>query len=62
MAVEHRQVLLGRRELVDGDRHQVLLEILLDVLVQVVADAGPMGEQVLHRDVVADQGEVASQE
>jgi hypothetical protein len=59
--VEHDEIVLGRGELVRRDAHRVLARVLLDLLVEIVADAGPMREQMLDRHVVADEREVATE-
>ena len=56
------QIVLGRRQLVAGDGHQVLVGVGEDVLVDVVADAGSVGEQMLHGDAVVDQREVIAEQ
>ena len=59
--VEHGEVLLGGRELVHRDRHQVVGELVLELLVEVVADARAVREQVLDRHVVVDEREVGAE-
>ena len=61
MTVEHGEVLLGRGELVDGNRQHVIAEILMLVLVEVVADAGTVREEMLDRHVLGDQREIRSE-
>ena len=61
MAAEHREVLLRRRELVDGNRHHVVGDVGVRVLVEVVADARPVGEEMFDRDAVVDQREVVTE-
>ncbi len=56
------QIVLGRRQLVAGDGHHVLVGVGEDVLVEVVADAGSMGEQMLHGDAIVDQREVTAEQ
>jgi hypothetical protein len=58
VAVEHREVLVGGRELVHRDRHLIVRGLEARLFVQVVADAGPMRQQVLYRHVVADERQV----
>jgi hypothetical protein len=60
--IENREVLLRRRELVHRDGHHVVVQVVLDLLVEVVADAGAMREEVLDRHVVADEREVTPQQ
>ena len=62
MPAEHGEVLLGRRELVHRDRHQVVVHVEVHVLVEVVADAGAVGEQLLDGHVVVDQREVLAEQ
>ena len=59
--VEHGQILLGRRELVHGNRHQVVRDLVIGVLVQVVADARAVRQQVLDGDVVADERKISAE-
>ena len=61
VAIEYGEVLLGRRELVHGNRQQVVGEVEILLLVQVVADARPMGEEVLDGHLVVDQRQVAAE-
>ena len=44
------QIVVGRRQLVARDRHHVLVGVGEHVLVEEVADAGSVGEQMLHGD------------
>jgi hypothetical protein len=60
--VQHRQELLGRRELVHRDRHQVVSDVVDGILVEVVADPGPVCQQLLDRHVVGDQGQVCAEQ
>ena len=60
--VEDGEVLLRRRELVHGDRHQVVGDVDVAVLVQVVADARAVREQVLDGHVVADEREIVAEQ
>lgn len=62
MPTQHRQVLLRLRELVHRDGQEVVGEVDLDVLVEVVTDPRAVREQVLDRDVVADQRQVVAEE
>ncbi len=59
--VEHGEVLLGRRELMHGNRHHVVGPIGHCVLVEVVADARAMREKLLDGDGVIDQCEVVAE-
>jgi hypothetical protein len=59
--VEDCQVLLGRRELVHRDRHEVLVHVDIRVLVEVVADPRAVREQVLDGHVVADERKLVSE-
>ncbi len=61
MAAEHREVLLGRRELVHGDRHHIVGDLVMCFLVEVVTDARPMRQQVFDRHIVADEREIAAE-
>ena len=47
IAVEHSKKVLRRRQLVDGDGHDVLGDVFMLVLVEVVADARSVRKQVL---------------
>jgi hypothetical protein len=38
VSTEHREVLLGRCELVHGNRHQIVGELQTGILIEVVAD------------------------
>ena len=58
MPVENGDVLLGGRELVHGDGHQVVVDVEVALLVEVVTDPRAMGEQMLDGDVVADERKV----
>ena len=60
-AVEHGEILLGRRERVHRDRQQVIRQIELDILVEVVADPRSVRQQVLHRDGVVDQRQIGAE-
>jgi hypothetical protein len=60
VAVEHHEVLLRRRELLHGNRHHVV-RCFEGVLVEVVADAGPVRQQVFDGDGVVDQREIRAQ-
>ena len=62
MAVEHREIVLGDRELVDGDGHDVVGDLVAVALVEVVADPRPVREQMLDRHVVGDQRQVAAED
>ena len=62
MSVEDGEVLLARCELVHRDRHQVLVDVDVRVLVEVVAGPRAVREQVLDGDVVADEQEVVAEE
>src|SRR5215216_529767 len=44
VAVENREVVLCRRELVHGDGHQILIEIEANLLVEVIPDPRAMCE------------------
>ena len=59
MAVEHREVVLGGRELVHWHRHDVLAGLESGLLVEVVADARPVRQELLDRHAVVDQRQVA---
>ena len=52
---ERGKVLLGGRQLVHRHRHQVIAEVEVALLVEIVANAGAVREQLLDRDVVGDQ-------
>src|SRR5207247_1479122 len=59
--VEYDHVVLGRGELVYRDRHAVPVRVELDALVEIVADARPVREQVLDRHLVVDERKVATE-
>ena len=62
VAVEDPHVVLGPEECVHGNREDVVGDLeLVVVLVEVVADPGAMGKQMLDRDVVGDEGKVVSE-
>ena len=61
MAAQHREVLLGRGQLVHGDRHQVVGELVVCVLVEVVADARAVCQQVLDRHPVVDERQILAE-
>lgn len=61
VAVEDGQELLRALQLVHRDRHQVVGDLVPGGLVEVVADARPVGEQMLDGDTVADEPQVGSQ-
>ena len=61
MTAEDAHVVLGRRQLVAGDRHHVLVGVGEDVLVEIVADARAVGEQMFHGDAIVDQREVVAE-
>ena len=58
MSVEDADVLLGGRKLVHRDRHHIVVLVIQIVLVEVVADPGPVRQQVLDRHDLGDQGQV----
>src|SRR5690606_491431 len=62
VAVEQRQVRLRRGERVHRGGQDVVGDLPVGVLVEVVADAGGVGEQVLHRDGVVDEGQVGAEQ
>ena len=62
VAVEHREVVLGGRELVHRYRHHVLLDLESGFLVEVVADARPVRQEVLNRHAVVDQRQIATED
>ena len=57
-----RQVVLRRREPVDRNRELERVDVGVDLLVEVVADPRAVREQVLDRDVVADERQVAAEQ
>ena len=59
---EHREVLLGRGELVYGNRHHIVGDLVMCFLVEVVTDPGSMRQQVFDRYVVADEREIAAEQ
>jgi hypothetical protein len=62
MAVQHREVAVRRVELVDRDRQYVLVDIGVCLLVEVVADPGPMHEQLSDGHVVGDQRKIRAEQ
>jgi hypothetical protein len=58
MPIEQREEGGRVDQLVHGHRREVVRQIQIGVLVEVVADAGAVAQQVLHRHVIGDQGEV----
>ena len=58
---EDREVVVAGREVLDGDRHRVVVDVAPALLVEVVADARAVGEEVLDRDPVVDQREVVAE-
>jgi hypothetical protein len=62
VAVEEPQILLRRGHFVRSDRQDVVVDVVaLGLLVDVVADAGAVGEQILDRDVLGDQRKVVAE-
>jgi hypothetical protein len=61
MPAEHRQVLLGCREVLGGHREHVVGDLVADFLIDVVTDAGPVRQQVLDRHVLADERQIPAQ-
>jgi hypothetical protein len=55
---EHGQVVLGGRQVLRRHREQVVGDVVAGLLVEVVADARPVGQQVLDGNVVADEREI----
>ena len=55
------EVVLGRDELLDGHRQHVVGDLVTGILVEVVADARPVREQVLDRHAVVDQREIVAE-
>ena len=62
MAVEDPEIALDRVELVDGDLEDMVGDRAVQLLVEVVADARSVGEQVLDRDALVDQRQVVAQQ
>ena len=62
VAVENAEELLGRGELLDRNGHDVVDRVVHHVLIDVVTDAGAVGEQVLDGDAVVDQREVVTKD
>ena len=61
-AVEGGQERLGLGEQVQRQGEDVVVDLPVAVLVEVVADTGGVGEQVLDRDGVVDQGQVIAED
>ena len=59
--VEHGEELLGRRELLHRHRHHVVAQLALLVLVEVVADPRPVGQELLDGHPVVDEREVGAE-
>ena len=62
VAVEHGEEVLGGGQLVHGDGQHVVGDVALLVLVEVVADAGPVAEELLDGHAVVHQREVVAEE
>src|SRR6185312_8060687 len=62
VAVEHHEVVLGGRELVDRYGHHVVLDLEAGFLVEVVADARPVRQEVLDRHPVVDHRQIAAED
>ena len=58
VTVQHGEELLGGRQLVDRHGHDVVVVVVQFVLVEVVADAGAVSEELLDGDAVVDQRQV----
>ena len=59
--VEHREIALGRVELVHGNRQHVVRDRPARILVEVVADSGAVREKMLDRHRVVDQRKVVAE-
>src|SRR5207245_10988549 len=59
--VERGEVLLGGPQLVHRDPRYVILDLVAGVFVEIVANPGPMREQVLDGHLVVDEREIASE-
>ena len=59
--VERGEVLLGGPQLVHRDPRYVILDLVAGVFVEIVADPGPMREQLLDGYLVVDEREIASE-
>jgi hypothetical protein len=61
VALQNREVLLGRRELVHRNREHVLVRVVVQFFVEVVADSRAVREQVFDRHVISNEREIASE-
>jgi len=55
-------VVIGGREVLDRDRHEVVADRLDRFLVEVVTDPGPVSQEVLDGHVVGDLGEPVTEQ
>ena len=62
MAVQDGEVVLGRRQVVHRHGHHVLGHIRMQLLVEVVADARAVCQQLLDRHVLRDQRQIGAEE
>ena len=62
MSGQHPQIVLAAGQQVDGHRHHILGRVLERLLVEVVADAGPVTQQMLDGHTLIDQRKILSQQ
>ena len=60
--VEGDQEVLRRHQLVDGNGHGVVVDVVAGALVEVVTDARPVAQEVLHGDAIVDQRQVVAED
>ena len=61
MALQNREVLLGRPKLVHRNRQHVLVWVVVQLFVEIVADPRPVREQMLDCHVISNEREIASE-
>jgi hypothetical protein len=62
MPVEDRQVLLGCRQLLRGHCEHIVGDLISGFFVEVVTNARPVRQQMLDRDIVANQRQICTQQ
>ena len=58
MPAGHGQVVPGAGQIARGPREHVVGDLVPVLLIEVVADAGPVHQQVLHCHVLADERQI----
>jgi len=61
MPVEHRQVLLGCGKILGRHGEHIVGDLVAGLLIKVVTDTRPVRQQMLDRDVTADEREIPAQ-